>query len=177
MTLGLSSARRVVVTGIGLVSGLGLSLDEVSRSLREGRSTIRVVPERSRLGFNSPLSGALPAGFDPREWLSAAELGALQTFPADYRIVGNNRSAHKQLGNAVPSALVELLGLEIRRQFFGQRVRRRPRLLPERRDPIPEPELPAKLIPAALRREVKVYAPHGGTGLGPSASRRAATRS
>ncbi len=109
--------------------------------------------------------------------LSAAELGALQTFPADYRIIGNNRSAHKQLGNAVPSALVELLGLEIRRQFFGQRVRRRPTLLPERRDPIPKPEPPAKLIPAALRREVKVYAPHGGTGLGPSASRRVTTRS
>lgn len=109
--------------------------------------------------------------------LSAAELCALQTFPAGYEIVGNNRSAHKQLGNAVPSAIVELLGLEIRRQFFGERVRRRPRLLPQRRDPIPEPEVPAKIIPAALRREVKVYSPHGGTGLGPSARRRAATRS
>lgn len=104
--------------------------------------------------------------------LSAAELCALQTFPADYEIVGNNRSAHKQLGNAVPSALVELLGLEIRRQFFGQRVRRRPRLIPERSDQIPEPELPVKMIPAALRKEIKVYAPHGGTGLGPSAQRR-----
>ncbi|MEZ5979639.1 MAG: DNA cytosine methyltransferase [Planctomycetota bacterium] len=36
--------------------------------------------------------------------LSAAELCALQTFPADYKIIGNNRSAHKQLGNAAPSA-------------------------------------------------------------------------
>lgn len=108
--------------------------------------------------------------------LSAAELCALQTFPADYEIVGNNRSAHKQLGNAVPSALVELLGLEIRRQFFGQRVRRRPRLLPERRDPVPEPERPTKAIPAALKREVKVYSPHGGTGLGPSAQRRQLAR-
>jgi DNA (cytosine-5)-methyltransferase 1 len=109
--------------------------------------------------------------------LSAAELCALQTFPADYKIVGNNRSAHRQLGNAVPSALVELLGLEIRRQFFGHRVRRAQGLLPKRRDPIPEPELPVKTIPAALRKEIKVYAPHGGTGLGPSARRRAATRS
>ena len=104
--------------------------------------------------------------------LSAAELCGLQTFPSDYKIVGNNRSAHKQLGNAVPSALIELLGLEIRRQFFGHRVRRRPRLLPERRDPIPAPEWPMKAIPAALRKEIKVHPPHGGTGQGPSAKRR-----
>lgn len=108
--------------------------------------------------------------------LSAAELCALQTFPSDYRIVGSNRSAHKQTGNAVPSALVELLGLEIRRQFFGERVRRRPKLLPERRDPIPRPEPTSKIIPRLLRREIKVYAPHGGTGMGPSARQRAATR-
>ena len=109
--------------------------------------------------------------------LSAAELCALQTFPTGYQIVGNSRSAHKQVGNAVPSALIELLGLEIRRQFFGQRVRRHPRLLPERRDPIPAAEMPVKTIPASLRREVKVYAPHEGTGMGPSARKRAATRS
>lgn len=67
-----NSRRRVVVTGIGLVSGLGLELDDVSRSLREGRSTIGVVPERIALGFRSPLSGMLPP-FDPAELLSENE--------------------------------------------------------------------------------------------------------
>lgn len=109
--------------------------------------------------------------------LSAAELCALQTFPAGYQIVGNNRSAHRQLGNAVPSAMVELLGLEIRRQFFGQRPRRRPKLLPMRRDPIPSSEIPVKMIPAALRKEVKVHEPHGGTGKGPAARRRKGAQS
>jgi|GEM_PF-140569 len=109
--------------------------------------------------------------------LSAAELCALQTFPSAYKILGDTRSARKQVGNAVPSALVELLGLEIRRQFFGQRVRRAPLLLPERRDPIPDPEPVSKTIPRLLRGEIKVYAPHGGTGLGPSAKMRAAIRS
>jgi DNA (cytosine-5)-methyltransferase 1 len=108
--------------------------------------------------------------------LSAAELCALQTFPSDYRIVGNNRSAHKQTGNAVPSALVELLGLEIRRQFFGHRVRRALKLLPERRDPIPAAEPVSTTIPRRLRGEIKVYVPHGGTGLGPSARKRTAIR-
>ncbi len=108
--------------------------------------------------------------------LSAAELCALQTFPADYKIIGNNRSALKQVGNAVPSALAELLGLEIRRQFFGHRVRRRLRLLPVRRDPIPSPEGVTTIVPELLRREIKVHAPHGGTGKGPSARRRTATQ-
>jgi DNA (cytosine-5)-methyltransferase 1 len=108
--------------------------------------------------------------------LSAGELCALQTFPDDYTIVGTNRSAHKQLGNAVPSALVELLGLEIRRQLLGHRVRRQLRLLPSRQAAIPPPERPAKAIPASLRSELRVYAPHGGTGLGPSAQRRTATQ-
>lgn len=110
--------------------------------------------------------------------LSASELCALQTFPAGYEIVGNNRSAHKQTGNAVPSALIELLGLEIRRQFFGEEVpRRRLKLLPKRRDPIPGAEKPSKTIPASLRHEIRIYAPHGGTGKGPSAAKRARARS
>lgn len=51
--------------------------------------------------------------------LSTEELCRLQTFPSGYEIVGNRRSAHRQVGNAVPSAIGELLGLEIRRQFVG----------------------------------------------------------
>lgn len=64
--------RRVVVTGVGLLSGLGIELQDVSRSLREGRSTIGVVPEREALGFRSPLSGLLPS-FDPRDFLPAGD--------------------------------------------------------------------------------------------------------
>ena len=52
--------RRVVVTGMGLVSCLGLTLDAVSHSLREGRSGIGLSEERVRLGFRSPLTGILP---------------------------------------------------------------------------------------------------------------------
>jgi 3-oxoacyl-[acyl-carrier-protein] synthase II len=38
------SGHRVVVTGVGLASPIGNSLDEVSRALREGRSGVRVFP-------------------------------------------------------------------------------------------------------------------------------------
>ena len=62
------SGRRVVITGTGLVSCLGLTLDDVTRSLQEGRSGIRVIPERQALGFRSPLSGVLPP-FDVKDYL------------------------------------------------------------------------------------------------------------
>ncbi|MFT3835937.1 MAG: beta-ketoacyl-[acyl-carrier-protein] synthase family protein [Myxococcaceae bacterium] len=55
---------RAVITGIGLVSTLGQTLADVSRSLREGTVGIEVDPERKAKGFRSPLTGVIK-GFDP----------------------------------------------------------------------------------------------------------------
>ena len=49
--------RRVVVTGMGIVSCLGNKLDDVSRALREGRSGITAVPEYAELGLRSQVAG------------------------------------------------------------------------------------------------------------------------
>lgn len=49
--------RRVVVTGMGIVSCLGNDLDTVSRSLAEGRSGIRAIPAYKELGLRSQLAG------------------------------------------------------------------------------------------------------------------------
>ncbi len=49
--------RRVVVTGMGLVSCLGNSLESVSASLRDGRSGIRDIPEYAELGLRSRIAG------------------------------------------------------------------------------------------------------------------------
>jgi len=45
--------RRAVITGMGLISPLGNSLDEVLASLREGRSGIRFQPDYQELGLRS----------------------------------------------------------------------------------------------------------------------------
>jgi DNA (cytosine-5)-methyltransferase 1 len=51
--------------------------------------------------------------------LSARELCRLQTIPDSYKVPSSIRTVTRLLGNAVPSALAELLGKEIRQQFFG----------------------------------------------------------
>lgn len=50
-------ARRVVVTGMGIWSCLGYNKEEVTTSLREGRSGIGIDPLRIEFGYRSPLTG------------------------------------------------------------------------------------------------------------------------
>jgi len=49
--------RRVVVTGMGIVSSIGNGLDEVLASLQQGRSGIVHAPEYAELGFRSQVYG------------------------------------------------------------------------------------------------------------------------
>ncbi|MCC7059942.1 MAG: beta-ketoacyl-ACP synthase I [Burkholderiaceae bacterium] len=51
------NTRRVVVTGIGIVSCIGVNQAEVLQSLREGRSGITAMPEYTQLGFRSQVAG------------------------------------------------------------------------------------------------------------------------
>ena len=52
--------ERVVITGMGIWSCLGTSLDEVRDSLYNGRSGIVFDPVRKELGFRSALTGLVP---------------------------------------------------------------------------------------------------------------------
>lgn len=49
--------RRVVITGLGIYSCLGTTLEEVEQSLRAGRSGIGIEDIRTEFGFRSPLTG------------------------------------------------------------------------------------------------------------------------
>ena len=51
--------RRVVVTGLGIISSIGNSKDEVAQSLREGRSGIEAAPEYAEHKFRSQVHGSL----------------------------------------------------------------------------------------------------------------------
>ncbi len=52
--------RRVVITGMGIYSCIGTSLDEVKNSLYEGKSGIVFDEERKEFGFQSALTGMVP---------------------------------------------------------------------------------------------------------------------
>ena len=54
----MNSKRRVVVTGMGLVSCIGNDLDTVEQSLRQGRSGIRAMPQFTEMGLRSQVAGA-----------------------------------------------------------------------------------------------------------------------
>jgi DNA (cytosine-5)-methyltransferase 1 len=103
--------------------------------------------------------------------LSVEELCRIQTFPAGYEIVGRRLSAHRQIGNAVPCAIGELLGLEIRRQMFGEKVRRTLLLIPIGRPDCPPPEVPSHVPKQYLHLRAR-HEEHPGPGLGPGALRR-----
>ena len=103
--------------------------------------------------------------------LSVRELARLQTFPDEYQFAGDRRAAHMQIGNAVPPAIGEFFGLEIRRQFLGERVRRKLKLIPEKRTDCPPPENP-KTVPKKYLSLSGAHDAHPGTGRGPGAQKR-----
>jgi 3-oxoacyl-[acyl-carrier-protein] synthase-1 len=49
--------KRVVITGLGIYSCIGKNLEEVAKSLYEGKSGIGIDPERTKYGYRSPLTG------------------------------------------------------------------------------------------------------------------------
>jgi 3-oxoacyl-[acyl-carrier-protein] synthase-1 len=128
--------ERVVVTGMGAVSCLGQTLDDISAGLRDGRSGIVFSPERKERGFRSGLMTRLPA-VDPRAELDrkarkfmpeaalytalaanrallSADLAARDVAREDVGIlVGNDSSSA-----AIPE-LLEILGRYGESRFLG----------------------------------------------------------
>lgn len=106
--------------------------------------------------------------------LSARELCRLQTMPDDYRVLGPLATVQRQVGNAVPSALAELLGLAIRQRLLGDVsvTDVTPTLLPPRQPAIPAPEPVAPVAPKYLEL-AGTHSAHPGTGQGHGARRRA----
>lgn len=51
--------RRVVITGCGIISSIGNSLQEVTESLKQQRSGIEFVPEYKEAGFGSHVAGTI----------------------------------------------------------------------------------------------------------------------
>jgi DNA (cytosine-5)-methyltransferase 1 len=105
--------------------------------------------------------------------LSMRELCRLQTFPDDVVVTGSRVAIQRQIGNAVPSLLGEVIARELRRQTFKLRVDRAPALAPPDRSPAPAPE-PVAAVPRKFLALAGDHAAHPGTGLGNAAVQRSA---
>jgi 3-oxoacyl-[acyl-carrier-protein] synthase II len=64
----MSAARRVVLTGLGVVSPIGIGREAFAASLRAGQGGIRTLAHIDTAGLPVRIGGAI-AGFDPRDYI------------------------------------------------------------------------------------------------------------
>ena len=111
------------------------------------------------------------AGIGPFHWknrrLSTDEMKRLQTFPDNYQIVGGHTESQRQLGNAVPSLMTEILGRAFKEQIFKNPipVNKPFKLIPSRRTFIP-PSESLKPVPEKYLICLGKHVAHPGTGKG-----------
>ena len=72
-------SRRVVVTGVGLVCGLGIGTDEVWKNLLAGKSGIRTITQFDAAAFDCTIAGEVH-DFDPLHWAEKKELKKIGRF-------------------------------------------------------------------------------------------------
>ncbi len=101
--------------------------------------------------------------------LSRLELMRLQTFPEDVEICGSYLSAHRQLGNAVPSALAERIGRLLLETLEEEDFERPLSLAVAPRSGRPAPEDVANVPSRFLEEYSGPHDDHPGEGKGPGA--------
>ena len=74
-----SSARRVVVTGLGIVSPVGIGIDEAWGSITAGKSGIARITRFDPATFASHIAGEVK-NFEVSKWLNAKEARRFDTF-------------------------------------------------------------------------------------------------
>jgi DNA (cytosine-5)-methyltransferase 1 len=116
-----------------------------------------------------------PFHWDNRR-LTMREMARLQTFPDNVEILGNIADAQKQLGNAVPSLLAEIMARAIAAQLLNRPASGDAPSLALRVAPLapPPPRVPAP-VPKRFLALRGQHAAHPGTGKGARASVRVKT--
>lgn len=105
--------------------------------------------------------------------LSWREMAALQTFPESFRIGVPRVEMQRQIGNAVPSLMAEILGREIAKQLGARQEWGKLRLAVSRAATIPAPEKTER-VPQKYHHLIGDHPPHPGTGKGRSYENRPA---
>lgn len=99
--------------------------------------------------------------------LSWQELAGIQTFPKSFQIDAPRTEIQRQIGNAVPSLMAEILAREIAQQIFDRKNNGNLNLAMQRCESIPEAESVCP-VPKKYLHLVGDHAAHPGTGKGRS---------
>lgn len=126
--------RRVVVTGIGIVSCIGNNKEEVLASLKAGKSGISFAPEYAEMGFRSQIHGkpdiVLEDHIDKRMMRFMGEAAAythlsmeqaIADAGLDESLVSNERTGII-VGSGGPSTRAQVLAADVTREKGPKRV-------------------------------------------------------
>lgn len=128
------SLRRVVITGLGIVSPIGADAAEVTTSLREGRSGIVHCDTYEEMGFRSHIHGAPDVDFDnhiDRKLRRFMGDGAAYNYIAMTQAIVDSGLEHKAIrdertglvmGSGGPSTSAQVEAANIARQKNPKRV-------------------------------------------------------
>jgi len=94
--------RRVVITGVGIISSIGLNAEEVAQSLKDGRSGIISSPDMIEHGFRSQVYG-MPQ-IDPAEHIDKRQMrfmgpGAAYNFLAMQQAIADSGLEDNDVSN------------------------------------------------------------------------------
>ena len=102
------SRRRVVVTGLGLVTPIGIGVNESWQNALQGKSGISKITKFDASNFASQVAGEVK-NFDPAEFLPPKEIRRMDTF-IQYGLVAG-MEAFKDSGIEVTEANAERIGV------------------------------------------------------------------
>ena len=107
--------RRVVVTGVGLVSSLGIGTQENWEGLLSGRSGIRTITHFDPTEFASTIAGEVP-DFDPLQFVSKKDVKKMDVFiqyalaAAEFALLDANLPTDGDLGTDAGVILASGIG-------------------------------------------------------------------
>ncbi|MFI0821523.1 beta-ketoacyl-[acyl-carrier-protein] synthase family protein [Streptomyces sp. NPDC021098] len=149
------SGRRVVVTGLGAVSGIGIGTAEFLAGLRAGKSAARPVTAFDTEGFEHAMACEVP-DFEPGRWirnLDVENLGRASQFSvAAARMAVADAGIAEDALRAVPS-LISIGTTDGESGDLDQLVETEVDLGPERMDPTVARRVPAGRLSAVIAEE------------------------
>lgn len=149
------SGRRVVVTGLGAVSGIGIGAAEFLAGLRAGKSAARPVTAFDTEGFEHAMACEVP-DFEPGRWIRNLDIGDLgrasQFSVAAARMAVADAGIAEDALRAVPS-LISIGTTDGESGDLDQLVETEVDLGPERMDPTVARRVPAGRLSAVIAEE------------------------